>query len=385
MEKMLNFDDIRPYNDMEAAEAMQRMAAAPELKSIAEFLFGPGKEGLLREKLRAITTVDTFQMEIMTKVVASIIQKTSDGLEVEGLEYIKSGSRHVIVSNHRDIILDPAIMQLIFFQNGVSTTEIAAGDNLIANELIEDVFRSNRMIKVVRGGSPREKYIFSSRLSSYIRNAVVSDKCSVWIAQKSGRAKNGVDETSQGLLKMFEMSGTGDFVSNFAELSILPLSVSYQFEPCDFLKARELCISRRQEYVKRPGEDTESILTGITRQKGRIAFHFAPHITVDELSECAKCNKNERFHTLASLMDMRIRSNYKLWDTNYIAADILSGTQDYSEHYTSESMQHFIAYMEKGLESIVAKDNSVDIAELREVFLSIYANPVKSQLAYRKV
>lgn len=376
MEAMLNFDDIRPYDDRETAEAMQRIANAVELKPIADFLFGSGNEEVLREKLRNVTTVDEFQLEVMAKVVASIVEKTSDGLEVEGLEHIKSGCRHVIVSNHRDIILDPAIMQLIFAQHGVSTTEIAVGDNLIANDFIEDAFRSNRMIKVVRGGTPREKYMFSKHLSDYIRDAVVSDRCSVWIAQKSGRAKNGVDETSQGLLKMFEMSGSGDFVSDFDALSILPLSVSYQFESCDFLKARELYISRQAEYVKRPGEDTESILTGVTQRKGKIAFHFSAPITGAELNACAELGKNERFQALAALIDTRIHSNYKLWDNNYIAADILSGTKAYSAYYTEESRMYFTGYMEKGLAAIVTKEPSIDIEELRNIFLSIYSAPV---------
>lgn len=378
-----NYDSIRPYTDAETSMALKRVADAPELKSIALFLSGgrPELEGRLRDLLRKAETVDGFQASVMSWVIQSILDRTSSSLEVRGLENVENGRKHLLISNHRDIILDPAILQLIFFNHGVSTTEIAVGDNLIANPFIEDVFRSNRMIKVVRGGTPREKYMSSALLSSYIRDMVSSGKCSVWIAQRNGRSKDGNDLTEQGVLKMFEMSGSGDFMQDFAELAILPVSISYQFEPCDFLKARELYISRRQQYVKKPGEDTASILTGITQKKGGISFRFCSEIAQDELLKCAGHEKNERFKALASVIDDRICSNYRLWDNNYIASDILSGKNSFTAYYTPEAKAGFTEYMEKGLSAIVEKDPDIAIDELRDIYLSIYANPVRSVYA----
>lgn len=375
-----DYDSIRPYTDEETSAALKRMADAPELTAISAFLFGPGegKEEALRALLRTLRTIDEFQAKVMAGVIRSILDRTSASLEISGLEHVEDGRKHVLMSNHRDIILDPAIMQLIFFENNVSTTEIAVGDNLIANSLIEDIFRSNRMIKVVRGGSPKEKYLASSLLSSYMRENISSGRCSVWIAQRNGRAKDGCDNTSQGVLKMFEMSGKGNFVKDFLEMSILPFAISYQFEPCDFLKARELYVSRRGRYVKKPGEDTHSIITGITQYKGGIAFSFCPALSESDIVSCAACGKNEWFKALASLIDDRICSGYRLWDTNYIACDIQDRRAEHVSQYTAEARDAFVMRMEKGLSAVVEKDPYIDVDELREIFLSIYANPVRS-------
>ena len=373
-----DYSNIRPYNDQETAQALKRVAGAPELKSISDFLYGPGHEQELRDRLRTLGSIYEFQANIMAGVIQAIVDKTSDGLSVEGLDLLLDGRKHLFISNHRDIILDPAIIQLALFTHGVSTTEIAVGDNLIANSLIEDIFRSNRMIKVARGGSPREKYMSSALLSSYLRENIAGGRCSVWIAQRNGRSKDGHDMTEQGLMKMLEMSGSGDFVKDFGELSILPTAISYQYEPCDFLKARELYISRREHYVKKPGEDTVSILTGVTQYKGRIAFHFCPELTQEDLAYCAALDKNERFKALAAAIDGKIYSGYRLWDTNYIALDMLEGGDSNIQEYTSESRQAFVERMKKGLSEIVEKDPDIDMDELREIYISIYANPVRS-------
>ena len=346
-----DYSNIMPYDDRETSNALKRVASAPELKAISDFLYGPEHETELRNRLRGLDGVYQFQSSVMAGVIQAIIDKTSSGLSVKGLEYLQDGRKHVLVSNHRDIILDPAIIQLVLFNHHLATTEIAVGDNLIANSLIEDIFRSNRMIKVIRGGTPREKYLSSSLLSSYIRENIVSDRCSVWIAQRNGRSKDGHDVTEQGLLKMFEMSGSGDFVKDFKELSILPIAISYQYEPCDFLKARELY---------------------------SIAFHFCPEITEHELSECASYEKNERFKALAGVIDGRIYDSYRLWDTNYMAYDMLEGGETCASRYTPESREHFLRRMEKGLSAVVEKDPDIDMDELTEIFLSIYANPVRS-------
>lgn len=376
----LDYDKIRPYSDRETSIALKRVAEAPELSVISQFLYGPGKDNEtdLRRRLRSADTVDKFQANVMADAVRSILHKTSASLDVKGFEYVEDGRKHVLMSNHRDIILDPAIMQLIFFERKLSTTEIAVGDNLIANTLIEDVFRSNRMIKVVRGGNPREKYMASALLSSYMRDNICSGRCSVWIAQKGGRTKDGNDVTSQGVLKMLDMSGKADFVENFMEISILPFSISYQFEPCDFLKTREVYITRRGKYVKQPGEDTHSILTGVTQDKGGIAFNFCPALSEADITLCATSGGSDRIKALAAVLDDRICSNYRLWDTNFIAHDILEGSRSNADKYTEEARSAFILRMEKGLSGIVEKDPGMDMNELKEIFLAIYANPVRS-------
>lgn len=369
------FDNIRPYTESETVEALKRVADSPFIDLIPKYIDKIDATSL-RYALRNVKGIDDFQINIMANVVRAVIAKTSSGLSVSGTEYFKTGGKHIFLSNHRDIMLDPAILQLILFENGVSTTEIAVGDNLIANSLIEDVFRSNRMIKVSRSGSPREKYVASMTLSNYLRSSVASGRCSVWIAQRNGRSKDGKDHTEQGVLKMLDMSGKDGFIENFSELSILPVSISYEYEPCDFLKARELYISRREKYVKKPGEDQHSILTGIMQHKGGISFDFSPAITLEEIEECAVLDKNERFVALAAKIDERINTRFKLWKTNYIAWDLLNSASKYHSYYTVEEKAAFESYMEKGLSAIVAKDPDIDIKELESIFLSIYSNPI---------
>ncbi len=374
----LNFDYIRPYNDSEAVEAFKRIVKDSRLADISAFLFPGMPTNNLEGLIASLKGVDDYQLKLMTKVVNTILEKTSTSLTYSGLDLTQDFQKHLLISNHRDIILDPAIVQIIFYRNSVPTTEIAVGDNLISSQFVEDIIRSNRMIKVVRGGTPREIYSSSLLLSSYIRKKIVGGECSIWIAQRNGRAKNGEDRTEQGLLKMLDMSGGKDFVKNFAELSIVPLSISYQFEPCDFLKARELYISKRQKYVKAPGEDLNSIITGVTQYKGGIHLHFCSKLSDDDIEGCMNFDKNERFKALCSLMDNKINSSYKLWNNNYIAYDLLNNNSNNAIHYTEDEKHEFIAYFEKGLSKIVEKAPEIDYSELKEIFLSIYAAPVRS-------
>ncbi len=378
------YDAIRPYTNEEMVAALDRVAAHPLLTNILNFLF-PGKDRKEFEVLlRFVRTVDEFQVKVMAPVLDRLIDSTVCELTYSGIENILRPEKSLLLGNHRDIVLDPGIMQMIFYRNQVPRTEIAVGDNLISSQFIEDIMRSNRMIKVVRQGSRREIYESSSMLSSYIRESVGQARASIWLAQRSGRTKDGADRTSQGVLKMLDMSGSGDFVADFHQLAILPVSVSYEFEPCDFLKARELYISRRQTYVKAPGEDLNSILTGILQDKGRVHFHFGEPLTREEIEACAAFDKNDRFRELAALLDRKINANYHLWPNNYIAYDLLRNTHQYVDHYTQEELHHFIGYVERGLDQLLGEQPEpvraeFDRNELRELVLTIYANPLEGR------
>lgn len=378
------YDAIRPYTNEEMVAALDRVAAHPLLTNILNFLF-PGKDRKEFEVLlRSVRTVDEFQVKVMAPVLDRLIDSTVRELTYSGIGNILRPEKSLLLGNHRDIVLDPGIMQMIFYRNQVPRTEIAVGDNLISSQFIEDIMRSNRMIKVVRQGSRREIYESSSMLSSYIRESVGQARASIWLAQRSGRTKDGADRTSQGVLKMLDMSGSGDFVADFHQLAILPVSVSYEFEPCDFLKARELYISRRQTYVKAPGEDLNSILTGILQDKGRVHFHFGEPLTREEIEACANFDKNDRFRELAALLDRKINANYHLWPNNYIAYDLLHGTHQYVGHYTEEELHRFIGYVAQGLDQLLGEQPEpvraeFDRNELRELVLTIYANPLESR------
>lgn len=372
---MDKFGDIRPYTDSEAVDAFKRMASDPHIEPITNYIKPGESPDNIRALLMSLTSVWDFQTKVMYGVMKSILKQSTSEVTYSGIENLKDGKTHLLISNHRDIILDPAIIQVLLYENKVHTTEIAVGDNLISSQFIEDITRSNGMIKVVRGGTPREIYTNSSHLSEYLRSNISSGRCSAWIAQRNGRTKDGNDATSQGLVKMLAMSGSGDFVSDYSDLNIVPISISYQYEPCDFLKARELYISRREQYVKQPGEDLQSMLTGLTQYKGGVHLNFAPALDRGAIERCAALDKNERYKAFAGLIDKDINSSFKLWNTNYIAKDILDNASAHTEHYTSGEKVSFTEYMNKGLSKIVEREPHIDIEELREIFLSIYANP----------
>ena len=374
---LTEFMDIAPFNDEEASAALTRLSNHPNTKWISKRIFPDQPETFLGEILRNIHTVDEFQSIVMTKAIQWVIDHSVKEFTYDGLENLQSiPGKYLAMSNHRDIILDPAFLQLILLSHGLPDTQICVGDNLLKQKSVELLIRSNRMIKVIRGISARELYLSSQLLSRYIREVITSGTSSVWIAQRQGRTKDGVDTTEQGLLKMFDMSGTKDFTENFKELNIIPISISYEYEPCDILKAREILISRTQKYVKSETEDLESIIQGIMQPKGNVHIQFGKPLTEAEIQEASLCDKNDRYQSIRHAMDRRIIEGYKLWKTNYMAYDIVNGGAKYASEYTPEDMQGFKAYIEVLLTKV---EPTLDKNELRDILLHIYSNPVLSK------
>ena len=367
------FESISPYTDEEAAEALSKLAEFPLLSQVSQKFFPSEEPDFLKRVLKSVKTIDEFQILVMQKVVRWVLEHTAKNFSYDGVSNIDPERKFLALSNHRDIILDPAITQLILYTNGIPMTEIAVGDNLISNQTIEWLIRSNRMIKVVRGISARELYLSSQLLSKYIRLNITEQRSSIWLAQRQGRTKNGYDITEQGLLKMLDMSGKADFQTNFEELNIIPMSVSYEYEPCDILKAREMVISRKRKYVKAEGEDFKSIVTGIMQQKGSIHMNIGVPLTSDEIAAAAICDKNDRYQLIRHAVDQRIVDGYKLWKNNYIAYDIANQGYKYSHLYDTSEVEAFVAYMEHQLDTIEPEINRED---LRRIFIDIYANPV---------
>lgn len=377
MSNELDYASISPYTDEEAVEALRRVAQNPFLPIVSKFLFPDEPFYTLRRLLKSINSIDDFQQVVMSKMIMTVIQRSSSGFTFDGLENVPKDRKFLAVSNHRDIILDPAMIQWTLFYNDLPLTEICVGSNLLeSNRMVSDLLRSNRMIKVIRGISARELYLSSKLLSSYIRDRITSGGSSVWIAQREGRTKNGLDKTEQGLLKMFDMSGKGSFEENFNELNILPMSISYEYESCDIRKARELLISRKQKYVKKKHEDTHSIISGISQWKGGINLSIDKPITPEEVHEASILDKNDRYQALRKTLDERIIRNYKLWKTNFIAYDMLEGKGKYSDRYSKENVEEFEGYMAHKLGKV---ERSLNHDELKQIFLDIYANPVRAK------
>ncbi|MBO6220560.1 MAG: hypothetical protein J6N46_01365, partial [Bacteroidales bacterium] len=372
------FESICPYNDEEAVAALNKVANHPAVLAISEYLFPDQPVTYLRNALKSVQSVDEFQEVVMNDAVTWCIDHTVHNFSYDGISYIKGiKGKFLAMSNHRDIILDPAITQLVFYRNGIPMTEICVGDNLIKqSKTVEYLLRSNRMIKVIRGISARDLYLSSQMLSRYIRQTITSGKASIWLAQRQGRTKDGIDTTEQGLLKMLDMSGEKSFQENFMELNIVPLSISYEYEPCDIRKAREILISRTRKYVKSHHEDMHSIVMGIRQKKGNVHLNFGLPLTYDEIEVASKCDKNDRYQAIRHAVDKRVIAGYHLWKTNYIAYDLVGGGNKYSDLYGPEDVESFKAYMEHRLDKV---EKRLDRDELRNIFLHIYSNPVLSK------
>ena len=362
------FDDIRPYNNAEIPAAMHRIADSELLPKLAAFIFPGVSVDEIRALLREIKTSDEFQHKVMYDFNVQVIKHSVTQFTCNGLQNLSPSQSYMFVSNHRDIVLDASLLQMALTDAGFPTSEITFGANLMCHPLLIDIGKSNKMFRVERGGNAREFYRSSLHLSQYIHYVLTHKKSSVWIAQRNGRTKNGIDATDQGLIKMFSIAGGHDKMKALSELHIVPVAVSYEWEPCDILKVRELHRARTEKYVKRPGEDIDSILTGILQPKGRVHFEVCEPLTADELFAYRSLPAHDAVSSVAKLIDRRIISNYRLMTNNYIAYDLVNNAPKPTAPYTVEERSAFVDRM-----------NSLSDSALREIFLGIYANPVISQ------
>ena len=374
------FDDIRPYVDDEIQEAMNRIADSELLPGLARFVFPEKELSEVQKLLRGYTNIHDFQIGVMFAFNQQVISRTIDKFTYNGIEHLDSAKSYLFISNHRDIVMDSSLLQYLLHLEGFRTTEITFGSNLMSSQLIIDIGRSNKMFKVMRGENPRDFYKTSMHLSEYIRHAITERNESIWIAQRSGRTKDGNDATDQGILKMFCMSGGKDAVQALHALNLVPVAISYQYEPCDFFKTRELYLSRNgTKYIKEKNEDLHSVLTGITQFKGSVHISICEPLREDELQlSASEKSANNFFKNVANLIDRRIYNNYKLFDTNYIAHDLRSKTNTFATRYTPQSKEQFVQRYHQILNKF---DADKEIAG--QIFLGIYANSVDSGKAAR--
>jgi hypothetical protein len=365
-------EDIHPYNDDEINPALYRIVNVPEFSKVLEYIFPDRKKEDIIAELKGIHSAINFQKQFMHPLVNSIVKKTSKGLTYSGFDLLVPGTPYLFVSNHRDIVLDSAILQVLLFDNGHLSSEITFGSNLMSNPFVIDFGKINRMFTVYRGGNRKEMFRNSQILSAYIRHTITQKRTSAWIAQRNGRTKDGNDKTETGLLKMFNISGGDSFEESFSELNIVPLSISYEFEPCCALKVKETyVVTKGLTYQKAPNEDFMSILTGITSQKGRIHLSIC-HPVNTFLKETGDTTVfNDKINNIASLMDDEIYRNYRLWPNNYIAFDRLNNGKIYSKFYTATDEADFDQYVSRELSAL-----NLNTSEHLDILLKIYANPV---------
>lgn len=365
-----NFDDIRPFRDNEINDAMKRICAHPLFDTLSEYVFPGISPAIIRSEMLSFNTINEFQSSIMTKVNERIIKAGISEFTYSGIENISQDKSYLFVSNHRDIMLDSSLLQYVLHCNGLKTTEITFGANLMCDPLIIDIGKSNKMFRVERSGSMKDFYRSSRRLSEYIFHTITQNNESVWIAQRNGRTKDGLDKTEPGLIRMFAAVGD-DKINALKDLNIVPISISYEWEPCDFEKGMELLISRDSQYVKQPGEDIRSIVNGILRYKGKVNINICKPLSNSDLNKLEGLSEKELYKHVATLIDSRIDAGYKLYPNNYIAADILKSSTNFTNRYSQDDKSIF----ERHLYTIQV-NGGIYSSELREIILRIYATPV---------
>lgn len=368
------FDSIRPYYGDEIEAAVKRLCQSSEFMTLFSRLTKMEKEVIVKA-LEGIKTRDEFQKRFFVPAIKSIMSSTTDGVTISGLERVKPDTSYLFMSDHRDIILDSAMLNVLLKESGNKYTQAAIGSNLLINEWVTDLVKLDSCFVIERDVTVREMLSSSAVRSRYIHQVIDNKEYSVWIAQREGRTKNGDDRTQPSLLKMLKMYGSKEFTQNFNDLHIMPLSISYEWEPCDALKTEELYTKTLGEYVKTPSTDMNSMLTGLSDYKGRVHYHI-DCLEPEELEEIGKLPSNgDRIEALAQAIDRKIHRNFKLWPNNYIAYDLLHSVNKYSSYYTQEEKDHFIRVMTHKMDKL-----NGNISMLNNIYLEIYANPVKNCL-----
>ena len=376
------FDDIRAYGPEDLPEAYERLTADPQFKAVVEKVFPHVPFEALSAKLKQCKTNLDFQVTFCYPFLKDLLSKASTGCDID-ITNIDINRRYTFVSNHRDIVLDSALLDVMLIDSGFKTTcEIAIGDNLLAAPWIKDLVRVNKSFIVLRSAGIREMLTNSKRMSEYMHLVINEKNDNIWIAQREGRAKDSDDRTQEAILKMMAMGGEGSATERLRQLHIVPLSISYEYDPCDYLKAAEFQLKRDIEgWKKSKQDDVLSMQTGIMGFKGAIHYHCAPAID-DYLEQIpADTPKGDIFKVVASHIDKCIHSNYRLYPNNLAALDILEGTSHGG--YSESEKATFEQYIAKQLSNTVDMMNKLGITPdkpfLRERMLTMYANPARNK------
>ena len=374
---MSKFDKIRPFYDAEVNEAICASLNHPMLKALMDFTFPDVDDEVWKEQLKKTHSIRDFQCNFIYQSVQKVLAKSSEGLTTSGFEKLDKNTSYLFISNHRDIILDTSLLNTCLFENGLVMTASAIGDNLVKKAFMHNLAKLNRNFLVQRGLSPRELLESSKLMSEYIGQLLLRENRSVWIAQREGRTKDGNDSTHPGVLKMLAMaSDEPKLMDYFKKIKIVPVSISYEYDPTDALKMPQLIAESKNEiYIKDKNEDFITLLSGIIGQKKHIHIHVGD-VLDKELDKIAVefDNNNKQIQAVAQAIDDSILQSYKLWPTNYIAYDLLYNTNAHQHLYTESEKSLF----ERRLEMRIDENN----LQMVESFLAMYANPVVNKSKY---
>ena len=371
------FDPIRPFEPDELPDVFDRLLQNEQFSSVLAYLYPDVPKEALAAKMHACKDNLDFQKTFCYGFLVQLLARLSKGCNID-IASLDTDSRYTFISNHRDIVLDSALLDKLLIDAGFNTTcEIAIGDNLLKLPWVKDLVRVNKSFIVERALSMREMLMASKRLSEYMHFVIAEKNDNVWIAQREGRAKDSNDRTQEAILKMMVMGGEGSIIDRLKQLHLVPLAISYEYDPCDYLKAAELQARRdNPSWQKGPMDDVTSMQTGIMGYKGHIHYEAAPCINtwIDELADLPKA---QFFTALAQRMDREIHRRYRLYPTNCIAADLLDGDGAFADRYTREDREAFEHYVAQRVALIDLPNKDEDY--LRERILTMYANPARNQ------
>jgi 1-acyl-sn-glycerol-3-phosphate acyltransferase len=374
---MSKFDSIRPFYDSEVNDEICNVIQHPMMKALMNFTFPETPESYWMNQLSKTHSIRDFQVNFIYQSIQKVLERSSEGLTTSGYEKLDKHTPYMFISNHRDIILDTSLLNVSLYDHGLVMTASAIGDNLVKKDFLLKLSKLNRNFLVQRGLPPRELLQSSKLMSEYVGQLLLRENRSVWIAQREGRTKDGNDATHQGVLKMLAMGSDEDRVMQyFKKIKIVPVSISYEYDPTDALKMPQLmAVANNEKYIKEKNEDFITLLSGIMGQKKRIHIHVG-NVLDKELDwiELEFDNTNKQIQALAQTIDDSILSTYKLWPTNFIAFDLLHKTSRFSNHYTENEKSLF----ERRLEMKIDANNQ----SMVESFLAMYANPVVNKMKY---
>lgn len=375
MAENLKFDEIRPFRDNEVPEVIKSLCEVPYFLNILGRLIPNVPVEAIVAKLKSLRSVSEFQHEFIIPYLRGLEKNCTDGITASGLEGLDPKGGYIFMSNHRDIILDSAFMNVMLDVAGLNTTEIAIGSNLLIYDWIVDLVKLNKSFVVKRDLPVRQMMEASATLSAYIRDRITEGHQNIWIAQREGRSKDGNDKTQGAVLKMLNLSGKSDIISNFTDLNIVPVAITYEYDPCDALKAYQYQQKRdNPEYKKSKNEDLTHMSTGLNGRKGHVHFAFGTPIN-SELPKLAGMAKNDQITAIAEMIDRQIYTNYRLYPDNYIALDAINGEAKHSDHYTKEQRDAFMAYADQKIAAIEGADHDYVLGQM----LQAYANPLINQ------
>lgn len=374
------YDDIRPFDPEELPAAFERLLSDAQFQQVLGYLYPGVPQEAIKTKMMACKTNLEFQLAFCYGFLKDLMAKASKGFDMN-VEAVDVTKRYTFVSNHRDIVLDSALLDVLLYDAGFNTTcEIAIGDNLLSLPWVKDLVRLNKSFIVQRSLSSREFLMASKKMAEYMHYVVGEKNDNIWIAQREGRAKDSNDRTQPSILKMMAMGGEGSPVDRLRQLHIVPLAISYEYDPCDFLKAAEFQLKRDVPGWKKTAlDDVNSMRTGIMGYKGEVHYHCAPCIDgfLDNLSP--DIPKTKVFDVIAEHIDKEIFRNYRLYPSNYIALDMLESNEAHAGRYTAEDKAAFEKYLQGQIVRIDIPNK--DEAFLRERMLTMYANPARNSLA----